>query len=566
MDQRETPTKRVGAVSSATAEQNEIVIFEATTSYPHKTSICKRIVPEDGSEAVDMDIASGTKEGAFELAFCTDHAAFIYGFKYDFSSRKLSSPFDTPSRILTSKSRLRSIRWLGPKHLLILLNNPIGQQGAEIMTLYIDDPTDAAIATNHTRLPRSIHSGIGLDTTNLDADAATDQRQIIAAVAGKDSSIRIYTLDYNPSYPDPHRQVSSPRLFHTFRDVHTVGTSKVLLSSFFPPVQPSNSPRSVASGTTHVQLASTSLNGGVAVDWLALTSVPTSPAHTSDVTGKRKTPSVRWVLSSPWTELLRAQWVRGILAIAFAVTAILLQYRLFGAGGRGIARRGASETLTPIGPLDDYPDAAADVPPASLVNLPHEVKTSLTESQPSPWPDVASSEDAVDDEAPNETGPGEAEETITETYTETLTSTSTQVATRPTGPAESLGHSSSLAGTAHRLQDILHNHHRHQHNGASSAPHEQIQRPILVYPESDADGFDGSGVGVSLHEAGTLTGKHGARRYEDLRVEEKEKWHRRLEKAGRWTKEEGESVLKSVLFSEYAAVVGGAIRDAVLER
>ena len=481
--QRDSATKRVGAAATGTAEQNEIVIFDATTSTPNASSICTRIVPEGGSEAVDMDITNGPEEDAYDLAFCTDRAVFIYSFKYDFATKKIDPLFGKPSRVLTSKNRFRSIRWLSPKHLLLLINYPMGQAGAELMTLYVDDPTDAAIVTSQTRLPRSIQSGIGLDVSCLDADAATGGRQIVGAVAGKDTSIRIYSLDYDPSNPEPKRQISPPRLFQTLRDVHKVGISKVLLSNFFPPVQPSHSPKSVASQTSYIQLASTSLDGSVVVDWLALTSVPISPVYTSDVPGKQKTPTVRWVLSNSWTELLRSQWVRALLAIAFALVAIYLQYRMFGAGGMGLGSGKGNESLAPLGKLGDYPAAAGGsggLPPVSVVNMPDEIKNSVFEE-------------------------GDVEETATYTSTSTTTQTESteQISPSPRG--------------AHRIREILR---RHRPPSGHKNEAEFEQKPIVIRPESEADGFDGSGIAVSVHEAHEtemLEKEHGAKKFDELR-------------------------------------------------
>ena len=99
---RDAPTRRIGAAATGFAERNEIVLFDATTPSPSSNSLLTRIIPEEGAEAVDMDIYEDSKEGAFELAFCTDHAVYIYSFKYDFSKKKFTPLFDKPTRMLTS--------------------------------------------------------------------------------------------------------------------------------------------------------------------------------------------------------------------------------------------------------------------------------------------------------------------------------------------------------------------------------------------------------------------------------------------------------------------------------
>ena len=53
-------------------------------------------------------------------------------------------------------------------------------------------------------------------------------------------------------------------------------------------------------------------------------------------------------------------------------------------------------------------------------------------------------------------------------------------------------------------------------------------------------------------------GKHQTKRWEELAQHEKEAWKKRLNDAGHWTAEEGEAVLKGVLFSGLANLAAGA--------
>lgn len=504
---RDAPTRRIGAAATGFAERNEIVLFDATTPSPSSNSLLTRIIPDEGAEAVDMDIQENSKEGAFQLAFCTDHAVYVYSFNYDFSKKKFKPLFDKPSRMLTSdKGRYRAIRWLSDKHLVLLKNLPAGKEGAELVTIYIDDPSDAAIVTETTSLPRAMKAGMGMDATLLDADPATGRRQIIVAVAGKDASIRIYTLDFNPALSDARHHVSPPRLYETARDVHAQGISNVLLSPFFPPTQPANSPKSVASGSSYLQLASTSLDGTVIVDTLALTSTPTSPSRTSQVAGKKKIPAVRWVLSHSWTEMLRSQWVRGAMAVFFAFFAIFLQYRMF-AGKSGAA---VGDATAPIGKLDTYPSAmeGQEMPPAGWANLPHEVKEKVEV----------------------------AEE----------------------GAVAMSGDDAAMGGArSKRLVDLVKDRVHHA-DGAEPA-----LKPVVVRPHEGGDVGDVAVTLHELHEEDVLRGEHGARKFDELSGEERERWKDRLVRAGRWSVEEGEVVLKGILFSEMAGVVGGAVRDAL---
>lgn len=49
------------------------------------------------------------------------------------------------------------------------------------------------------------------------------------------------------------------------------------------------------------------------------------------------------------------------------------------------------------------------------------------------------------------------------------------------------------------------------------------------------------------------------RRFEELSMNEKEVWKERLQKAGVWTKSEGEAVLKGVFFGGVAQAVGRVV-------
>lgn len=56
-------------------------------------------------------------------------------------------------------------------------------------------------------------------------------------------------------------------------------------------------------------------------------------------------------------------------------------------------------------------------------------------------------------------------------------------------------------------------------------------------------------------ESQSIEGKN----WEDMEQGEKERWKRRLVKAGEWAAEEGEAVLQGILFSGWAEVVGEVV-------
>jgi len=80
---------------------------------------------------------------------------------------------------------------------------------------------------------------------------------------------------------------------------------------------------------------------------------------------------------------------------------------------------------------------------------------------------------------------------------------------------------------------------------------------VVLTADDDLDGeTGGQGVKVDAHDEE----RHAdARSWDELPLSQKRAWRKRLEKAGQWTEEMGETVLKGVLFGE----IGGAIGQMV---
>ncbi|KAL2068379.1 hypothetical protein VTL71DRAFT_16477 [Oculimacula yallundae] len=75
---------------------------------------------------------------------------------------------------------------------------------------------------------------------------------------------------------------------------------------------------------------------------------------------------------------------------------------------------------------------------------------------------------------------------------------------------------------------------------------------------SEGEGSD-SGIETHVHDE-EKHGKHDAKTWDELPHHQKEGWKKRLSDAGHWAEDMGEAVLKGVLFSELAGVVGDAVR------
>ncbi|EMC97135.1 hypothetical protein BAUCODRAFT_32874 [Baudoinia panamericana UAMH 10762] len=102
-----------------------------------------------------------------------------------------------------------------------------------------------------------------------------------------------------------------------------------------------------------------------------------------------------------------------------------------------------------------------------------------------------------------------------------------------------------------RLQELL----------AAHGTSPDAQQKALVI----RDGNEGTDVSVDVH-ADTeeyLKRDTKAKRWHELDEQQKASWKQKLIRAGRWAESEGESVLVSVLFSEYAGLVGQVARGVL---
>jgi prolactin regulatory element-binding protein len=117
-----TPNRRIGAIASALAgEENEVVIFSATTNRPQAQDVIQRISLK-GQEANDIDIQD-QGEGSFQVAYVLDHDVYVQDVNYDFGQRRNKTQqerrkvYTAPHAIDEKKARskLRGVRWLSPK-------------------------------------------------------------------------------------------------------------------------------------------------------------------------------------------------------------------------------------------------------------------------------------------------------------------------------------------------------------------------------------------------------------------------------------------------------------------
>lgn len=543
---RTKPTKRIGAIATGLAPVGEIVILDATSASPNDKSMCARITLEKGLEPHDLDIAT-LADSKFAVAYCTDNGAYLYNLSYDFAKQKTKSDSEpttlyTIPKVNTGKGIAPPprLKWLSSTHLLLLINkNP----GVELVVLHVGNKSgQPAQVILRKPLAKAITSAVSLAVCPLDADPASQERQLVIAVASG-VSIHIYTLSHRPEYVDPKKQITDLVHFTALDDVHPVSITRCVFSNFFPPMQPSSSNLSVASSPQYIQLASVTLSGSVVVETLSLTSTPTSPSDTASAdqssTNDRKShhPNVRWVLSTPATDFLHNWSGKLVIAGFVLLTAFLIRSYLDVTGQENVI----SDTwfrLTGSEPPFPLPrPAGGQVAPGQQV--PGAEKIVLSPGGDNTASDVYRDavEYAQDAASQVSSGAAQATDAATASVLEIRDAISSAAAAQSTAAAE---------GIATATQAVL-LHLTDEHD-------DEHPEGEVSLAASQHDGEES----VEQLKAG------GAKEFHELGEADQEKWRRRLVRAGQWSRDEGETILKGILFSEYAGVVGGALRDAIV--
>jgi prolactin regulatory element-binding protein len=208
-----TPNKRIGAIASGLAgDENEIVVFSATSNRPQAQDIIKRIKLAGGQEANDLDVWD-LGEGRFQIAYCLDSDVYIQDIDFDFAKtrsrteterRKLYTVPHPDAGARKGRPKVRGIRWLSPKHLLLLANKP-NRTGVELLLLHMYEEGPGSIVSRKT-LPSHVKAATDFDVALLDADK-DGAYQVVVAVGGIDVSLSIYTIDYHGPAQDSLSQL-----------------------------------------------------------------------------------------------------------------------------------------------------------------------------------------------------------------------------------------------------------------------------------------------------------------------------------------------------------------------
>jgi hypothetical protein len=221
-----TPNRRIGAVASSLGDENEVVIFSATSTKPTDQDIIGRISLHNGQEANDLDLWT-QEEGKYQLAYVTDSEVFLQTVNWDFDSKKTKGKnehrklYTVPHVEKGARSKLRCVRWLSPTHLLLLKNKP-SRSGAELLLVHLYEEGPASVVLRKA-LPKHVKAAPDMDVSLLDADE-DGAYQIAIAVAAADISLTVYTMDYHGPARD---SLSSFHAFNSYDNVSGRNVARV---------------------------------------------------------------------------------------------------------------------------------------------------------------------------------------------------------------------------------------------------------------------------------------------------------------------------------------------------
>ncbi|KAF2116001.1 hypothetical protein BDV96DRAFT_646166 [Lophiotrema nucula] len=312
--------KRIGAIASSLAgDENEIVVFNATTTKPQVPGdIISRIELHKGHEANDLDIIE-PEDGQFKLAYCTDQDVYVQDIPYDFGKKKVQGKLEKPEKKYTvpfpdvfekkGRFKIRCIRWLSPQHLLLLANLP-NRTGVELQILRLYGDTMGSV-TLRKRLPRNVKAAVDMDVAMLDADGEGSY-QVVVAVGGIDISLSVFTIDYNGK----SQSLSRLHPYATYKEVHPLQITKVIFSPFFSPWSGIQASSGKKPGPQYLQLASTSLGNSISVETFTLQSISSRPR-------------ARYILASASSRRMTLAATYTVAGFVVLAIAILVQSMLF---------------------------------------------------------------------------------------------------------------------------------------------------------------------------------------------------------------------------------------------
>ena len=510
----EKGSKRIGVVATGLSnkpDKPQLIVFNATNPTPSDADILTRIDLDEGQQAEDLDVTT-VEENEFSVVFCTEDGIHEQSFKYDFSSKKTDKTPKGPRRVShmpfpdtledpKSRPKFRCVRFLNPQNVVALVNKP-NKGGAELRLFHFY-PTGPAILVGEKKLPSRIKQGVSMDVCALDADKEGNQ-QFVIAVAGSDTSIEIFTTNYNPRTST----LSNLRSYINIRDVHPQQMTKLCFTPYHGPAQNPEVRKDKGSvyiaGPQYIRLASVSFGNTVVVDTFPLT--PMLP---------NKLRESRYVLSHPSDETWAKYTYIFVVSIIVVVVAFLLQS----------FRTGFSDDVGVFQYLPESWREFLDMPVGAAYGKKYvKVGTDVQQVQ------------AVTADA---TVTGRLQ-SIMDRHDIPIPSVVSAVSAAVSDPDIGMPSSSPDSGS-----------------DSDGTP--EKEKVVLLRPGPGTLG----GVTVDVHpdKAKLLQKDEEAKHWDELHEHEKSWWKERLKAAGQWAEAEGEGVLTGILFSEFAGAVAAGVGE-----
>ena len=542
---------RLGAIATGFAPEGEVIVFDATNSKPDKRDIRQRINLGKNKEADDVDVIA-TDDTGYLVAYCCNHEVFLSRLSADKTdpATEPTSIYETPlpSTAGNPRSKFRFVRFLTPNLIIGVLNLP-KRSGTELFLLEVDVKTTTATVILRKTLQKRILATTTFAIRSLPSPKSSGNIQHVIAIGGGNASITILTLDH-----DPNELRNLRFLQHSFhRDLHPFEINSLAFSTFTLPEDPAKA------AAQYLKLVSTSLGKTVIVQTLPLTPYPSPVAKRKPLDAP-----VRYTLVPPTSS--KGQTPFGLSAliaiILVAISAFFLQ--------AFIEIRGATPEI--LGAKDWLSDSLREKIALPWMFDDHIV---LTDFMPPIEPRVRKAYEVVKESISTsgndiKAASGEAGRQIKNTANQVKRSAKHQhhkirdmlvhraehLATQLTSDDDEDEDDIDDDDTP-LFSDIYGNDHV-ETEARSQNPEGFKPKTIVIKDVGSSREYE---LDTELHHSEKDLVRQGkVRKWEDLGSREKRGWLRKLEDAGVWAAEEGETVLKGIFFGELAGAVAGAVR------
>ncbi|KAL8848695.1 MAG: hypothetical protein Q9221_006305 [Calogaya cf. arnoldii] len=554
---------QLGAIATGLAPEGEIVLFDAKTNGPMGPWVEARLPLGQGMEAADVDIIGlddneGSPPGTFAVAYCTDYEVHAFGMtlKQNSTPEPRFSYGEPHPDVFAGKARpkFRSLRFITPRLLLLLQTRP-NRQGADLLLLELSSTFQGKIIGR-----KSLHGGINaataLSVTHLTSSPPSQSNQLVAAVAGQDTSVEVLTLEY--AHDPPFRSLKF-RPHMVLRSVHPQQITSLSFSTFSPPVTTEST-----TPPQYIKLASTSIASTVVVH-----TFPLSPFSSPSQESARR----RYVLTAPGRSDAETMGMSIFFcALAIALGAFFLQAftEIRGTSPEYLGAKGwlsqrvhdyiaipyVLQNGTSIAPSTTAISTFSESASLSASSIADQVTNTLSDLKSSASDTATAAKEILYDT------PEEARAAVSSALDAASSAASELNAASEAYSATASESVSSLTSSAapqasaasHHVRDLLSRHLKYR----QQQPPDSDVHHMVIHDDAESGKLK-----AGFHRPGAESAGAEVKKFEELSKKEKEIWKRKLKEAGVWAVDEGEAVLKGVFFGSVAGAVGAAVRGAM---